>query len=108
MSGQVQWSPKLPFETIVRYADFADELAAGESITLATTIVQVWSGNDPSPAIILGTTVVANSAGINTVAAVNLQLGVLGTIYQCSITGQTSLGRVIIKSAAIAIRPPFN
>lgn len=108
MSGQVQWSPKTPTEVIVRFADFTDELTPGEVVNSAGTVFTVWSGNDPGPTISSITTVINNTAGFAAVAQVVISAGVLGTIYQCLITAPTSGGRVLTKTAALAIKPPLN
>ena len=94
---------------MVRYADFTDEFASGESLAAIGSItVSVWSGNDPSPAIIGPFSIVPNTAGIPAVAQVQVQAGVLGTIYQCMVNGVTSASRVITKTAMLAVKPPMN
>lgn len=108
MSGYVQWDAKTQTEIVFRYADFTDELAPGEVLNTAAAAATVWSGNDPSPAIIGVVTVINNAAGIAAVAKVVVQAGVLGTIYQCVITGTTSGGQTITKTASMAVKPPFN
>lgn len=108
MSKVVQWDAKTPTEVVFRFADFTDELTAGETVNAAVTVATVWSGNDNAPAIINATAVIANTAGINAVAKVTIQAGVLGTIYQCVVTATTSLGQTLTKTAAIAIKPPLN
>jgi hypothetical protein len=109
MSNVVEWQPKTAGETVVRYADFTDELASSELISSAGAAVTVWSGNDLFPNnIILSLTIIANSAGINAIVQVNLQAGVLGTLYQCVITGNTNQSNHITKTAVLAIKPPLN
>lgn len=108
MSNAVQWAAKTPTEVVFRFADFTDELTAGETVTAANTNATVWSGNDLTPAILGATTVVNNTAGIAAVAKVVVQAGVLGTIYQCVVTATTSAGQVLTKTAVIAIKPPIN
>lgn len=108
MSHVVQWDAKTPTEVVFRFADFTDELTAGEVVNSAATVATVWSGNDAAPNILGVTTVVNNTAGIAAVAKVVIQNGVLGTIYQCVITAPTSLGQTLTKTAVIAIKPPIN
>lgn len=109
MSGVVEWAPKTAGETVTRYADFTDELGPGESTLGPNCLATVWSGNDPSPQNIVGTTsVIANTAGILAVGVIVLQGGVVGTIYQCVMTAITNLGNHITKTAALAIKPPLN
>jgi hypothetical protein len=109
MSGQVMWEPKLQGETVLRYADFTDELASGESVTGYSASVSVWSGNDPSPSqIVKSVSLQNNTAGIAAVVAVSLQAGVLGTIYSLLIIATTSLANTIQKSATLAVRIPVN
>jgi hypothetical protein len=108
MSGVLQWQPKTTTESLYRYADFADELAPGETLESATTSATVLSGNDPAPAIIASTTVINNQGGVATVAQVKVQAGVLGTLYQVIVSGVTSLGNVITKTASLLIKPPLN
>lgn len=109
MSGVVSWQPMVLGEKIVRYADFADELAAGESLTGPPVVTAtVWSGNDPGPGIVNSAGILTNTAGIPAVVAVTLTNGVLGTIYQCVVSCTTSAGRTIIKTATLVIKPPLN
>jgi hypothetical protein len=110
MSGVVSWDPKTVAEIVVRYADFTDELATGEALAGAiVTTATVWSGNDPNPQnIVTLTAVLSNYAGVNAVAAVTLSAGVLGTVYQCVVTSQTSAGRNLTKTASFAIKPHLN
>jgi hypothetical protein len=108
MSGLLEWTPKTASETIIRYADFTDELAFAELLNSAGCVATVWSGNDPVPTLTTSVALANNSAGVSAVAVVTLAGGVLGTIYQCVVTGVTNLNRVITKSAALAIRPPLN
>lgn len=109
MSGTVEWQPKTVSEVISRYADFTDELANNEIVTSAGAAVTVYSGNDLAPNnIILSLTIIANTAGVNAVIQVNLQNGVLGTLYQCVVTANTNQSRSITKSAVLAIKPPLN
>lgn len=108
MSGRVEWTPKTSTEVIIRYADFTDELAVNETVTSATCVATVYSGNDPSPAIVQSTAVINNAAGIAAIAVVTLTGGILGTLYQCLVTGITTAGRTITKSAILAIKPPLT
>lgn len=108
MSGTVQWSPKTAFEIVPRYADFTDELAVGEFCASVVSVATAWSGNDPTPAIIGTSTIINNTAGIAAVVQVNVQNGVLGTIYQVVMTCLTNQSHTITKSAVIAIIPPVN
>lgn len=109
MSGRVEWSPKLASETVIRYADFTDELAVGETIPGGACLATVWSGNDPTPQNIVGTTgTVANAAGVACIVTVQILGGVVGTLYQCVIIAISNLGNHITKTAVIAIKPPLN
>lgn len=104
MSGRVEWRPKLAGETVLRYADFTDELAAGETVSGATCALTVWSGDDSSPPTVT-TTVINNTAGIAAVAQCSVPAGVLGTIYQALVTATTSLSNVYQKAAYLAVVP---
>lgn len=109
MSGKLDWKPKTAGETVVRYADFTDELATGEFVQVVSITPTVYSGNDPNPAAIVGgSNTLTNYAGVAAVAAVVLTAGVLGTIYQVVVTASTNLARMITKTAAFAIKPPLN
>ena len=109
MSGKVNWLPKTVGETVVRYADFTDELATGEQVNVVAMTSTVYSGNDPTPQTIIGgQNTLNNYAGVPAVVAVTLAAGVLGTIYQVVVTSTTNLARVITKTAALAIKPPLN
>ena len=104
MSGRVEWRPKLSGETVLRYADFTDELAAGETITGGICGLSVWSGNDPSPPVTT-VTVIENTAGLDAVLEVQIPGGVTGTIYSALCSATTSAGRVYQKGAYLAIVP---
>jgi hypothetical protein len=107
-AGRVEWTAKVVGETVFRYIDFTDRLAAGEEVINLAVEVSVWSGNDPSPAIISGVNLLDNTAGIPAVAQLTVTGGVLGTIYEVLVTAATNLANSISKAAAIAIVPPFN
>jgi hypothetical protein len=109
MSGKLDWKPKTVGETVVRYADFTDELATGVSVNTVAMTSTVYSGNDPAPqGIIGGQNTLNNYAGVPAVVAVVLAAGVLGTIYQVVVAATTNLARIITKTAALAIKPPLN
>ena len=110
MSGYLDWEPKTASEVVVRYADFTDELnvAGGEHLTSVVVAATVYSGNDPAPAaIVSGSQIIDNSAGVESVVAVTLQAGGVGTLYQCVVTGTSSLGQQITKTAVLAVKPPL-
>lgn len=109
MSGTVEWLPKTATEEVVRYADFADELAAGETVTtFNATAVTVYSGNDPGVTLTVAPNVVDNAAGLPTVLSCLVSAGVLGAIYQVVLSANTSAGRIITKTALVAVKPPYN
>lgn len=105
MSGRVEWQPVTVGEVVVRYADFTDQLASGESVESAAATVTVWSGDDPSPQTTVAPTIVLqeNSAGVTAIAAVTINGGVLGTIYAVFIQAVTSAENKPIKAAYLAI-----
>jgi hypothetical protein len=104
VSGRVSWQPKVAGETVIRYADFTDELAAGEVVDSGSCELTVWSGNDPAPPTPV-LTVIENTAGINAVLEVQVAGGVTGTIYSVLCIANTSMGRPVYKGAYLAIVP---
>jgi len=104
VSGRVEWRPKLAGETVLRYADFTDELAAGETVASGTCVLTVWSGDDPSPPVTT-VTVIENTAGLDAVLQVQIPGGVTGTIYSALCSATTSAGRVYQKGAYLAVVP---
>lgn len=104
MSGRVEWQPKLAGETVQRYADFTDQLAAGESVDNASCALTVWSGDDSAPPTVI-VAVLANTAGILAVVSCQIPAGVLGTVYQALITAVTSAGNTYQKGAYLAVVP---
>jgi hypothetical protein len=116
VSGKLDWKPITPGEKVLRYADFTDELATGESLTSVAVSTTVWSGNDPAaqggdadlPSLNISITIMNNYAGVAAVAAAQVTGGILGTIYQVVLTGTTNNGHLITKTAALAIKPPLN
>lgn len=109
MSEFLTWRPKFLSENVLRYADFADELDLGTTVLTGAASASVWSGNDPSPNAIIGTvSVQTNSTGVATVVSVALSGGVVGTIYQVSVTATSSSGRIIIKVASFVVKPGLN
>jgi len=104
VSGRVEWRPKIAGETVLRYADFTDELAAGETVSSGTCVLTVWSGDDPSPPEATAT-VIENTAGLDAVLEVQIPGGVTGTIYSALCSATTSASRVYQKGAYLAIVP---
>src|SRR5215469_9764556 len=101
MSGRIEWQPKLAGETVLRYADFTDELAAGDSLSGGSCVLTVWSGNDPAPPA-TAVTLMQNAAGLEAVMQVKIAGGVLGTVYQALCSGNTAAGLNYQKAAYLA------
>lgn len=106
MSGRVEWQAVSYGEQVLRYADFTDELASGETVASATATCTVWSGNDADPSAAVGaSTIINNATGLAAVAQIEVVGGVLGTIYQVVVQATTSAGRKPAKTAYLAIVP---
>jgi hypothetical protein len=93
------FSPKDPSETIYYGVDFNPLLDAGETVSSATASIRVLSGTDATPSAMLSGSVVIN-AGVVSQLIIG---GVVGCVYQFSLSAVTSGGQTFIESAPIRI-----
>jgi hypothetical protein len=82
--NRLQIRPKLPLESRNEYLDVSSAITGGITLSSAVASIIVYSGNDPSPAAILGTPVVDPTYNLITLPL--LSQGVAGTIYLITIT----------------------
>lgn len=101
MSNTVELLPKLVGEVAPRTFDFTSKLAVGETIASQAVTAAVYSGNDVVPTSILSGAPTTSGA----VVTQNFAAGVLGTIYACTCTVQTSLSHTFQLSGYLAIIP---
>jgi hypothetical protein len=91
--------PKDPSESVVINFDYAGELFSGETLESASVSISVHIGYDPHPeltiesALILGTNQVYQS----------IAAGVDGTTYTLHCSATTSLGKVLLRKALLAV-----
>lgn len=84
--------------------DFSTVMASGETITSATSTVQVISGDDSNPNDILVGTPVANGQQV----AQRIYNGLDGVIYRIEITVLTSLANTYALVADLPVLAPIN
>lgn len=94
--------PKSPADTVLVNFDFTSTLPTGDSVVLAATTVEVWSGVDANPGAIIGATSVANAP----IVGQTLTGGVLGVIYVVTVKATTAAGNIISLEAYLAIIRP--
>ena len=84
--------------------DFISDLLVGETITSATVVVNVYSGNDAS-----SSSMVDGAASISGTIVTQLlnasTAGVLGVIYEAVCTVGTSLGQSLTHASFIVVVP---
>jgi len=95
--------PKEASKQYTQNIDFSDQMASGETITSTTVSCTVYSGVDPTPSAVLGSTTVSGQT-LNQV----LTGGVAGVIYQVVLQANTSASQQLIKSFFLAIVPPLT
>lgn len=98
--ARVELSPKTTGVLRNYTFDFTPFLAAGETISAPVASASVYSGNDASPSAILG----SPSASGN-VVTLPLTAGVIGVIYEVSVTVTTSAAQTPRLSGYLAIVP---
>jgi hypothetical protein len=90
--------------TLVQTFNFARWLAISETITSASVVATVYSGNDTDPsAIFSGAAAVSGAEVTRTVTG-----GVLGNVYLLTATAVTSEGQTLPQEAYLVIVPPEN
>jgi hypothetical protein len=95
------WKPKQAGATQSYPFNFISDLAVGETISGATVVATVWSGNDPSPSAII-----SGAASISgTIVTQKLTAGVAGNIYAVTCTATTSAGQTLVRSAYLVVGP---
>lgn len=99
MSYNEMFPAKNPLEAESYAFEFGDQLLFGETITGATVVASVFTGEDPTPSNII--------SGPPTISGTKIsQLiidGVDGVIYNLVAVANTSLSHVYSKSATLAI-----
>ena len=89
---KADFPPKLSGETKSFVFDFTSSLAIGETVSSASVVATVWSGNDPTPSgIVSGAASVSSPQVTQTITA-----GVVGTIYQLICSAVTSAGQTLL------------
>lgn len=94
---------KLVPERITVRFNFLDVLEWGEVLTLALSELDVVSGQDPDPDLMLRLQPVISGDGAE--VSQQLRLGVAGVLYRVTIEATTSFGRTLVKSANLAVLP---
>lgn len=93
------YTPKDPGEDIYYGHDFANLLAAGETISSASATMRVITGTDLTPSAMLsGTPVVSGTTVKHKVID-----GVAGNTYMFAVTVVTSAGQTFIEAAPIRV-----
>lgn len=88
-------------ETRNEVFDFTSSLAAGETISSASTAATVYTGTDASPSA-----VVSGAATISgTKVTQKLTAGTVGVVYELVCTATTSLSQVLPRVAYLVIAP---
>ena len=98
---RVDLLPKLVSETVLRSADFGDDLASGETITSQSVTVTVYSGTDASPSSLLS----GSASVVGSVVSQVFTAGTLGVIYQALFTAGTSASRTLKRAGYLAVIP---
>lgn len=98
--NQLHLPPKAPTEEIIISLGFAARLKTGETITEATTTVEVIEGADSAPESILSGSADLSSAPV---VAQKIIGGVLGVTYLIKILATTSASRKIMGARALKI-----
>jgi len=84
--------------------DFSTVMASSETISSATSTVEVMSGDDPNPtAILVGSPVVSGQ-----LVAQRISGGLDGVIYRIEVTATTSLTNVYTIVADLPVLAPVN
>jgi len=99
--GRIILMPKKVSETAIRPFDFISRLGSGELIQSAVTTASVYSGVDPSPALIIN----GSAAIFGTIVNQSLTAGRLGVIYELLCTIRTSKGQILAMSAFWTVEP---
>lgn len=102
--SRVTFEGKLSGETLTLTFDFTSRLAAGETISTASTVASVYSGTDPSPSSLINGPAIASGQKV-TQSVIG---GVLGVTYEllCSIT--TSGSQLLQLSGFLTIVPDME
>ena len=79
--------------------DFLSQLGAGETLTLATVSVSVWTGVDPSPAAILDGAPSLSGSQVSQL----IQDGIAGVVYKIRVQASTSLGQIVVMYSYLAV-----
>ena len=84
--------------------DFSTVMSSGETISLATSTVEVVSGTDPNPtAILVGSPVISGQQ-----VAQRISGGLDGVIYRIEVTSTTSATNVYTIVADLPVLSPLN
>jgi hypothetical protein len=87
-------------ETRNEVFDFTSSLAAGETISSASTAATVYSGTDANPGVVSGSAAISGAK-----VTQKLTAGVVGVVYELVCTATTSLGQVLPRVAYLVIAP---
>src|SRR5674476_101666 len=96
---KVEFPPKLVGETKTLMWDFSSDLAIGETLSTASVVSTVWSGNDPAPSATVSGTATVNNPQVTQ----KLTGGVAGSIYQLICTAVTSAGNTLQGYGLLAV-----
>ena len=101
MTARLLINPKYAAESRVEALDFSPLLATGQTVTAAAFTVTVYTGSDPSPSTVIGTTTISSP-----IVSPILQNGIAGTIYsiRCDAT-TTAPAATVSLSFYLAIIP---
>lgn len=100
--AQILPSKLIPERITVKF-NFLDELEWGETLTLALSELEVVSGEDDNPNLMLRLQPVISVDGVEVTQ--QLRLGTAGVLYMLTIEATTSTGRTVNKSAHVAVFP---
>jgi hypothetical protein len=92
---------KIPDSDYSAVFSFAQDLVAGETITIAGSTATVYSGEDAAPSTILSGAPVAAGKQVTQL----ITGGVLGVTYSITCTGTTSLGQVLTRMGYLVVVP---
>lgn len=92
---------KRRIEAITITADFSDRMAADDSIFDATVSIEVFSGDDPSPADMLYLPIIIDTQAISQ----RVKQGVPGDVYNVQFSAITAAGSILEQTTRIAIVP---
>lgn len=94
------FDPKDPSESRAFVLDFADDLAAGETVTAATFTVTVLEGTDANPSAMLSGAAVASG----TTAAQRLVGGLAGVVYKVRAVVTTSASNTLVGCGTLLVQ----